>query len=66
MRLFALIDYHHLILALFLGFFTAFLIYLAFRHHSRPVPVILALLFVGVAVWGICYVVFFAIPGGPI
>ncbi len=66
MRLFTLMDYHHFVLGLFLGFFAALLIYAAFRHHSRPVPLVLAMLFIGVAVWGVCYVVFFAIPGGPL
>ncbi len=66
MRIFTLIDYRHLVLALFLGLFAALSIYLAFRHHSKPVPILLVLLFLGVAAWVICYVVFFAIPGGPI
>ncbi|OPY67400.1 MAG: hypothetical protein A4E57_02337 [Syntrophorhabdaceae bacterium PtaU1.Bin034] len=64
MRLFPLLDYQHLLLALFLGFIGALSIYAAFRHRSRPVPAILVLLYIGFAVWALCYIVFVALPGG--
>ncbi len=93
MRLFSLIDFHHFILALFLGTAAALVIYLIFRYgpetrrrdgHDNPVregsyaespdvpeaehnpaPPVLVFLFVGFVVWLICYVIFFAIRGGP-
>ena len=66
MRIFTLLDSHHLVLTLFLGIIAASSIYLAFRHHSRPVPAILAFLYIGFIVWAVLYVIFFGILGGPI
>jgi hypothetical protein len=66
MRLFTLLDYHHIVLAVFLGCVAALSIYLAFRHHSRPVPGILIFVYLGVAVWAVFYVIFVAILGGPV
>ena len=94
MRLFSLIDFHHFILALFLGMAAALVIYLAFRYgpetrrrgehdnparegsygentdvpgaEHNPAPPVLIFLFLGFVVWLICYVVFFAIRGGPV
>jgi hypothetical protein len=66
MRLFTLIDFRHLILALFLGCVAALLIYLGFRHHARPVPAILIFLSAGFVIWAVFYLVFFAILGGPV
>jgi hypothetical protein len=66
MRIFTLLDFQHLVLALFLGSIAALLVYLGFRHHSRPVPAVLVFLYIGFAVWAICYVIIFGIFGGPI
>jgi hypothetical protein len=66
MRFFTLMDFRHLILALFLGCVGALLIYLAFRHHSRPVPTVLIFLYAGFAIWAIFYLIFFAMLGGPV
>jgi hypothetical protein len=66
MRFFTLVDYHHLLLALFLGAIAAMVIHLAFRHHSRPVPSVLVFLYLGFAVWAVLYLFYFALLGGPI
>jgi hypothetical protein len=87
MRLFVLIDLHHLLLALFLGLAAAIIIYLSFRHvedkgHDRadstdptylegpgagnnPIPTLLIIIYFGVMLWIIFYVIFFALRGGP-
>jgi hypothetical protein len=66
MRIFTLVDFHHLVLALFLGAVAALLIYLGFRDRSRPIPAVLLFVYAGFAVWTILYVVFFGFLGGPI
>jgi hypothetical protein len=66
MRLFTLIDFRDLVLALFLGCVAALLIYLSFRHHSRPVPAVLIFLYAGFLIWAVFYLIFFAILGGPV
>jgi uncharacterized membrane protein len=66
MRIFTLLDFHHLVLALFLGFITALSIYLGFRHHSRPVPAVLVFIYIGFAIWAVFYVILFGIFGGPL
>jgi hypothetical protein len=66
MRIFSLIDFRHLELALFLGVVAALAIYLGFRDRSRPVPAVMIFVYAGFAVWAVLYLVFFGIMGGPI
>ena len=66
MRIFALLDFQQVVLALFLGVVAALLIYLGFRDRSRPVPAVMIFVYAGFAVWAVLYVVFFGVFGGPI
>jgi hypothetical protein len=64
MRMFPVIDFQHLLLALFLGCIAAIVIYMGFRHNSRPVPAVLVFLYTGFVVWAICYVFLVGFSGG--
>jgi hypothetical protein len=66
MRIFSMVDFRHLLLALLLGCIAAVVIYVAFRHHSRPVPTVLIFFFAGFVIWAICYLIFFGFLGGAI
>lgn len=75
MRIFTLIDSHHLLIAFSLGVIAALAIYLAFRftsaQHSEasnahnPVPPVLILVIAGFLLWSVIYVVFFGLQGRP-
>jgi hypothetical protein len=36
------------------------------RHGHNPVPPVLIVLFAGIAIWALIYLIFFGIMGGPI
>jgi ABC-type antimicrobial peptide transport system permease subunit len=37
-----------------------------FRSKSRPLPTVVLFLFIGFAVWLVCYVIFRGLKGGPL
>jgi hypothetical protein len=37
-----------------------------FRSKSRPLPAVVLFLFIGFAVWLVCYVIFLGLKGGPL
>ena len=71
MRFFEILDFRHLVLAVFLGLAAALVIYLSFRGNRRAegargagVPLALIFLYAGIIVWCIMYVIYVGLKGG--
>ncbi len=69
MRFFDTLDTQHLILGVFFGLVAALLIYIGFggsRSKTHPLPPVVLFVFIGFAVWFVCYVIFWGLKAGPL
>jgi hypothetical protein len=85
MRFFALLDFEHMVLAVFFGLGTLILLYVAWKGYSprkeeiarregeseppsehHPVAPVLKILYAGVVITMVAYMIVFGIFGGPI
>ena len=69
MRFFDMLNTQHLILGVFFGLIAALLVYIGFggsRSKNPPLPTVVLFVFIGFAVWFVCYVIFWGLKGGPL
>jgi H+/Cl- antiporter ClcA len=69
MRFFDMLSTQHLVLGVFFGLIAALLVSIGFggsRSKNRPLPTVVLFLFIGFAVWFVCYVIFWGLKGGPL
>jgi len=72
MRFFDILNTQHLILGVFFGLIASLLVHIGFgwpyysTGNRHPLPTVVLFLFIGFAVWLVCYVIFLGLKGGPL